>query len=165
VSFRCRPLLARDVDEVASWRYPEPYAAYDPWRDPERLERMRQGLPYAALDDGSGLAAFYCTGSEARAARGSYGADAVDFALFVRPDLAGRGHGPHLAEVALEDVARRHPGRPVRVTVAASNPRALRLARRVGFRDIGTFGGFRHGVEPHVVLLRPAAYTGGGGPA
>jgi RimJ/RimL family protein N-acetyltransferase len=78
----------------------------------------------------------------------------VDFALFVRPDLAGRGHGPRIAELALDEVAERHPGRPLRVTIAAANVRALRLARRLGFRDAGSFGGFRHGLPPHVVLMR-----------
>jgi ribosomal-protein-alanine N-acetyltransferase len=147
-------LTAEDVVAAAAWHYPSPFEAYDPGRDPERLARMGQGSPWAAVADDSGLAAFYCEGAEARAERGTYAGDAVDFALFVRPDLAGHGHGPQIAELALAEVAARHPGRAVRVTVAAANLRALRLARRLGFRDAGSFGGFRHGLAPHVVLVR-----------
>ncbi len=40
----------------------------------------------------------------------------------------------------------------LRVTVAAWNQPALRLAAGLGFRVTGGFGGFRHG-PPHVILI------------
>jgi [ribosomal protein S18]-alanine N-acetyltransferase len=152
--YACRALTSSDVETLRGWHYPPPHDVHDPARDEERLARLLASDTWRAVADASGLAGFYGTGEEARAPGGPYRAPAVDFAIFLRPDLVGRGEGPQVLEPVLAEVAARHPGLPIRVTVAASNPRAARLARRLGFVDRGSFGGFRHGVAPHLVLVR-----------
>ena len=154
VAYSCRPLTAADVDVLREWHYPPPHDVYDPAHDEERLGRLAGSDTWRAVCDARGLAGFFGTGPEARAPRGPYRDAAVDFAIFLRPDLVGRGQGPALLDVVLAEVAARNPGLPIRVTIAASNVRAARLARRLGFRDAGSFGGFRHGLAPHVVLVR-----------
>jgi GNAT superfamily N-acetyltransferase len=161
-SLRCRPLAADDLPLLCSWRHAGPGAFYD--LVPGDEERAAQALSadsphFVLIDADQAVLGYFCVGSAARVAGGRYDESAVDLGLVLRPDLAGAGRGSVWTPAVLDFVARRF-GRRVRVTIAAGNRPALRLAGRLGFRVAGGFGGFRHGGQPHVILIADTAPPG-----
>ena len=119
--------------ERDAWRYEPPYDFYDsdglPVKNPE--------LFFAARDDDGSLTGFYFL-------------EPRDSALFygfgMRPDLTGRGLGEQFVLAGLEFARLIYGRRRVVLDVAASNERAIRLYRRLGFDEIGrhaeTFDGY-----------------------
>lgn len=154
-SLRCRPLEADDLPLLQSWHHPGAASFYDLRPDDE--ERAAQALSsesphFVLLDAGGAAVGYFCVGPAARVAGGRYSREAADVGLVLRPDLAGAGHGRAWTPAVLAFVAARF-GTPLRVTIAAWNQPALRLAAGLGFRVAGGFGGFRHGGAPHVILV------------
>ena len=161
-SLCCRPLRADDLPLLSSWRHAGPGAFYD--LVPGDEERAAQALSaesphFVLLERGGAVVGYFCVGPAARVAGGRYDESAVDLGLVLRPDLAGAGRGTAWMPAVLDFVARRF-GRRVRATIASSNRRALRLAERLGFRVTGGFGGFRHGGQPHVILIADTLAAG-----
>lgn len=157
-SLCCRPLLADDLPLLSSWRRDGPGQFYDLWPGDE--ERAAQVLSaesphFVLLDADQAVVGYFCVGPAARIAGGRYDESSVDLGLVLRPDLTGAGRGTAWTPAVVGFVARRY-GRPVRITIAARNQPALRMVARLGFRVTGGFGGFRHGGQPHVILVAPA---------
>ncbi len=65
--------------------------------------------------------------------------EGLDVGIGMRPDLTGQGYGAPLLQAVLRFAARRYAPPGFRVTVASWNERALRLARRAGFRGVAEF--------------------------
>ncbi len=161
-SLCCRPLLAGDLPLLSSWRHSGPAAFYDlaPGDEERAALALSADSPhFVLLEPGGAAVGYFCVGPAARVAGGRYDESAVDLGLVLRPDLAGAGRGTTWTPAVLDFVARRF-GRRVRVTVAAWNRTALRLAGRLGFRVVGGFGGFRHGGQPHVILIADTPLPG-----
>lgn len=80
--------------------------------------------------------------------------EAEILSLAVRPALQGRGIGRRLVERALEEIDARGAPRLL-LEVAVSNEPALRLYRRLGFREIGRRRAYyqkRGGLEDALVM-------------
>lgn len=60
----------------------------------------------------------------------------VLWGMYVRPECRGTGLATALVESLIE-YAREHQVEQIQLTVAASNPRALRFYRRMGFSEYG----------------------------
>ena len=147
------PLAATDAAAIARWRYDEPYAFYDPDRDPDDLAELRDpaswpGRYFAAHDAAGSLIGFFQFAQDR---------DVVTLGLGLRPDLTGQGFGVAFLRAGL-DFARRHfaPRRFV-LAVAAFNRRAIRVYEREGFRISCTFVQATNGGEYEFVeMIRPA---------
>lgn len=160
-SLRCRPLLAEDLLSLQSWRHAGAASFYDlrPGDEERAALALSSESPHFVLLDAAGATVgYFCVGPAARVAGGRYATQAVDVGLVLRPDLAGAGRGRAWTPAVLAFAAARY-GRPLRVTVAAWNQPALRLAAGLGFRVTGGFGGFRHG-PPHVILIADGVAVG-----
>src|SRR5262249_34048141 len=60
--FTFRELTRSDAEEIARWKYPEPYSMYD-GGDPDRLLEYTY---FAGLDEEGGVVGFCCFGEDAR---------------------------------------------------------------------------------------------------
>ncbi|NND83679.1 MAG: GNAT family N-acetyltransferase, partial [Acidimicrobiia bacterium] len=101
-----------------------------------------------------GVEAFCTFGDDAKVPGGHYSMDAVDIGIGTRPDLVGAGGGVErtAALMALADDLF-GPGLR-RVTIAAWNERAQKVAKAVGFAEVSRFT--RDDGTEFVVLVRSA---------
>jgi RimJ/RimL family protein N-acetyltransferase len=119
----------------------------------ESVARLMAGDHYAIESESGELVGYFCVGEHARVPGGRYDAAAVDLGFGLRPDLAGSGCGASWARAVLAFVKEQQATPRVRATIATWNKRALSVAARIGFRQVGSFGGFRRGAAGHYVVL------------
>jgi ribosomal-protein-alanine N-acetyltransferase len=123
-----------DADELAGWRYPEPYGFYDPAASSEELATLtdptRFGDELFAADLDGRLAGFLRFSDE--------GDGALTVGLGLRPDLTGRGLGGAFLEDGLAFAEVRFRPAAYRLLVVEWNVRAVRVYERAGFRRSGT---------------------------
>jgi RimJ/RimL family protein N-acetyltransferase len=109
---------------MADWRYDPPYDFYngdeEPVNNPERF--------FAVRDEHGALVGFYYFEQKA---------DALEYGLGLRPDLAGRGLGLEFVLAGLEFARRRFAPERIVLNVAAFNDRARIVYERAGFRLTG----------------------------
>ncbi|MGZ4278882.1 MAG: GNAT family N-acetyltransferase [Solirubrobacteraceae bacterium] len=150
--FAIRPMTADDAQEVAAWRYDEPYAFYDWDRDPddlvELLDPSQWGRRYFAADDADGrLAGFFVV----KPADG-----VVEIGLGLRPALTGRGVGGAFLDAGLRFAAERFGARRVALAVAAFNHRAITVYERAGFREVRRYEHATNGAVHEFVWMTRA---------
>jgi ribosomal-protein-alanine N-acetyltransferase len=139
MDFTIRAFTEADAEEIASWRYPAPYDAYDLTEDPplesEMRESERWGATWFAADDAETgtLAGFLeLLASESETAAGMR--VEVEVGLGLRPDLTGRGIGASFVEAALEFSSERWQPNAFALDVFPWNERAISCYERVGFQ-------------------------------
>ena len=102
-------------------------------------------LYHSVYDERGGLVGYFCFGEDARVTAGRqlgvYDKEpALDVGLGMRPDLTGRGLGTEFVHAGLRFPTENLSPLGFRLTVAASNLRAIRVYERVGFEPVETFG-------------------------
>ena len=102
-------------------------------------------LYHSVYDDDGELAGYFCFGEDARVPAGRqlgvYEREpALDVGLGMRPDFAGRGLGTEFVLAGLRFAREAYSPPAFRLTVAASNRRAVRVYERVGFEAVESFG-------------------------
>jgi [ribosomal protein S18]-alanine N-acetyltransferase len=153
VSLEIRQMLQAHAEEIASWRYPEPYSFYDADADPGDLALLldaeaRRGRYFAAFGDNAALVGFFEFRTEG---------DEVVVGLGLRPDLTGRGFGLAFLEQGLAFARERFEPAAFRLSVAAFNERAIRVYERAGFERVRIFDHETAGaVHPFVEMARQA---------
>jgi ribosomal-protein-alanine N-acetyltransferase len=143
--FSLKPITLADAWEISRWRYGEPYSMYD--GDPASVTSLLEPryLYHSVYDEDDDLAGYFCFGEDARVPAGRqlgvYEREpALDVGLGMKPDLAGRGFGTEFVLAGLQFAREAYSPPAFRLTVAASNQRAVRVYERVGFEAVGTFG-------------------------
>jgi ribosomal-protein-alanine N-acetyltransferase len=151
-----RPFTQADAVTVSSWRYPEPYAAYDldPWDRKVLAGLLRAENQYHAIlrQSEDQIVGFICLGEDARVPGWDYDGSALDFGMGLRPDLTGRGQGSLYLAAVLSHLKQSAPAKILRATVAGWNQRAIRMCERAGFRMIAKFTTTRPAGTEYVVL-------------
>ncbi len=133
---KCDPMTEQNARAIQSWTYEAPYDFYNQTPSQSGLEEL---MHYQAVHEAGELIGFYCLGVYAQVPNDTYKYDDVhlDLGLGMRPDLTGQGRGGNFLELVLSEAKR--SGKPVRLTVASFNERAVRLYERVGFRQVASF--------------------------
>lgn len=131
------PMTKEAAEEILDWRYPYPYDFYNNELTEESLAEMLDGT-YRAVRNGQGeLYGFYCTGKSAQVPagrkEGAYRGDFTDFGLGMKPAETGQGQGSEFFACIRNELLISHPQKPLRLTVAAFNTRAIRLYENFGF--------------------------------
>ena len=138
MDFTIRAFNDADADDVATWRYPAPYDAYDLTEDPsldsEMREPARWGATWFAADDAATgtLAGFLeLVASESETEGGTR--VEVEVGLGLRPELTGKGIGTSFVDAALEFSRERWRPSTFALDVFPWNERAIRCYERAGF--------------------------------
>ncbi len=131
-----RPMTRENARAIQAWTYEAPYDFYN--QDPS-AEGLDELMTYHAIHDDEGLFGFYCLGPYAQVPNPTYAYDAIhlDIGLGMRPDRTGKGQGRSFVETVLGAAEREE--KPLRLTVAAFNERAIHLYEQVGFRQVAAF--------------------------
>lgn len=157
--FTLRPIAPSDAEEISHWRYGKPYSMYD--GDPASVASLLEPryLYHSVYDEDGDLAGYFCFGEDARVPAGRrlgvYEREpALDVGLGMRPDLTGRGLGAEFVLAGLRFAQDAYSPAAFRLTVAASNLRAVRVYERVGFEAVETFGARRPDGGREWLLMR-----------
>ncbi|WP_442599601.1 GNAT family N-acetyltransferase [Neobacillus sp. D3-1R] len=140
-------LFTKDMNEVyakeiLTWKYEAPFDFYNIDFSDEALEELLNNNYFAIVNDTNQLIGFFCFGKAAQVPIGErYGAyteDMVDFGLGMKPDLTGQGKGFEFLTFILDSI-RETEKKPLRLTVASFNKRAIKLYEKLGFVKEMTF--------------------------
>ncbi|WP_241654828.1 GNAT family N-acetyltransferase [Sporolactobacillus shoreae] len=118
-----------------NWHYEGDYSFYDMEADEEDLNEflnpeMRVNSTFAVTNDNE-LIAFLSV-------------DKIDDAAFevglgMEPILTGRGLGKEFLMAAMDFVKSKYEPKKITLSVATFNQRAIKVYRKVGFKDVDTF--------------------------
>jgi [ribosomal protein S18]-alanine N-acetyltransferase len=153
-AMRVRPFTIEDGMDVASWRYPGPWAVFDNLQPPPRDENF-----WAVEDAGGELIGYCCFGVHARVPGLSEAPETLDVSFSMRPELVGKGLGAVLASTVMEHAREIACGRRLRCIVAEWNQSGRRIAEGAGFVRRGTH---HFGPTSYVVYSQPGAPAEGG---
>lgn len=121
---RVEQMTSEDFEDMASWRYEQPYDFYDgdidPVLNPERF--------FAVRDESGAFVGNYYFEQKG---------DVVEYGLGLRPELTDRGLGTEFFRAGLDFARARFSPTAITLAVAASNERAIRVYERAGFRETG----------------------------
>ncbi|WP_219835110.1 GNAT family N-acetyltransferase [Paenibacillus sp. R14(2021)] len=146
-------MRTEDAESIVKWRYEQPYHFYDHESTPEAVQELLAGNYYTVFDNHDGLLGFYCVGSSAQVPSESYDyVDSyLDIGLGMRPDRTGMGKGNEFLSFVLRSIKEQYANKPLRLTVAAFNQRAIRLYRHFQFIETAQF---TKGSTEFVVMYR-----------
>lgn len=137
MKFTAEPMNKATAAEILNWRYPYPYDFYNSEMTDEALAEMLAGMYRSVRNDQGKLFGFYCTGQSAQvpACRkvGVYPSGYIDFGLGIEPAEIGQGKGSEFFAFVRREIHAAHPEKPLRLTVATFNKRAIRLYENFGF--------------------------------
>ncbi|WP_214821542.1 MULTISPECIES: GNAT family N-acetyltransferase [unclassified Exiguobacterium] len=142
-----QPMTSEWASLIQKWTYAAPYDFYNQSPSEEGIDEL---MTYQAMVEEHELIGFYCIGAPAQVPNSdySYSSDMTDIGFGMRPDLTGKGRGRSFVTYVIERALER--GKPLRLTVASFNERAIHLYETVGFRIITSFE--RNGVPFHVMV-------------
>lgn len=129
------PITQQDAEEIAGWKYPEPYNFYDMTADEEDLElfinpEKRSPHTYTAYKDGE-LIGFLTLDLK--------NLPIIDIGLGMHPDEAGKGRGERFVKSCLSFATKTYQAGAFTLSVATFNKRAIAVYERVGFKAKETF--------------------------
>ncbi|MFD2617414.1 GNAT family N-acetyltransferase [Terrilactibacillus laevilacticus] len=129
-------LTQEQAEDIAfNWHYDGEYSFYDMEADKEDLDEFlnpeERGNSTFAVTKENELVAFF---SISRVADGTF-----DIGLGMRPDLTGKGNGLEFLRAGINFIQTEYKPEKVTLSVATFNQRAIKLYRKVGFKDVGHF--------------------------
>jgi [ribosomal protein S18]-alanine N-acetyltransferase len=119
-----------DAEEIARWRYPEPYSFYDWTADADDLAELldsasRKDAYFAAEDGGGSLVGYFSFKRRSGAT--------LEVGLGLRPERTGQGLGASFIATGLAFARERFAPTRFTLAVATFNERAIKVYERAGF--------------------------------
>ncbi len=155
------PLTTEDIHELLSWQYPAPYDLYNGISEDIEREIAYFLNPanrcYALRTANSAFVGFCSFGEDGQVPGGNYDRPALDIGIGIKPTLTGQGNGnAYMRAIETYAVQQAPPPERLRVTIAAFNERAQRVARNAGYQEVQRFVRAHDGQE-FVVLEKELA--------
>lgn len=136
MDYKFNIMTQKQAENIAfNGHYDGEYSFYDMEADMEDLDDflnpVTRGNTIFAVTNNDGLIAFLSV-------------DKVDDTIFeiglgMRPDLTGRGRGLEFLKAAMDFVKSEFKAEKITLSVATFNQRAIKVYRKIGFKDKGTF--------------------------
>ena len=153
-AFGFRLMTQGDAEQIAGWRYPEPYSFYDWESDPddlaELLDATARADDYVAVEGVDGAVIGFLHYKRPHRAT-------LEIGLGLRPDQTGRGLGRSFVEAGLEYARRRFAPVEFRLSVATFNRRAITVYERAGFARVRVFTHWTNGGEWEFIEMQRSA--------
>jgi [ribosomal protein S18]-alanine N-acetyltransferase len=136
MTYKFNIMTPEQAENIAfKWHYDGDYSFYDIEADAEDLAEFlnpeERGDTTFAVSKDKELVAFF---SVSRIADGIF-----DIGLGMRPDLTGKGNGIEFLSTGINFVQSEFKSEKITLSVATFNQRAIKLYRKVGFKDVETF--------------------------
>jgi len=120
--------------EIVNWKYEAPYDFYNNEETSEAINEIIENPYYAVVNQSEELVGFFCIGSSAQVPIGhqfgAYFEEFLDIGIGMKPDLTGKGYGSTFFSIVLQTIEKE---KPIRLTVAEFNRRAIHLYMKLGF--------------------------------
>lgn len=134
--YKFEKMTQEQAEEIAhNWHYDGEYAFYDMEADEEDLaeflDRKARGNSMFAVMIDDELIGFFSVSQAS--------ANVYDIGLGMRPDLTGNGRGTEFLHASMKFVQSRFTVDKITLSVATFNQRAIKVYRKVGFKDVDTF--------------------------
>ncbi|QHJ69874.1 GNAT family N-acetyltransferase [Planococcus halotolerans] len=143
MKFTSEPMTEEVAKEILNWRYSYPYDFYNNTVNDESMSEILDGTYLAVRNEERELFGFYCTGNSAQVPAGRisgvYPAGYIDFGLGMKPAETGHGLGSDFFAYIKREILGQQPEKPLRLTVATFNKRAIRLYEKFGFKKEAEF--------------------------
>lgn len=143
MTFTSEPMTKEIATQILNWRYPYPYDFYNNTVNDESMSEILDGTYRAVHNEKGELFGFYCTGNSAQVPAGRivgvYPAGYIDFGLGMKPSETGHGLGSGFFEFIKREILEQQADKPLRLTVATFNKRAIRLYEKFGFKKEAEF--------------------------
>lgn len=136
MTYKFEIMTQEQAEDIAyNWHYDGEYSFYDIEADEEDLEEFlnqetRSTSMFTVLEKDEIIGFF----SVNKVATNIY-----DIGLGMRPDLTGDGRGLEFLNAGIDFVQSRFTPDKIILSVATFNQRAIKVYRKVGFKDIDTF--------------------------
>ncbi|WP_025115984.1 GNAT family N-acetyltransferase [Lysinibacillus fusiformis] len=136
MSYRFQPISQEQAEYIAyNWHYEGHYSFYDIEADQEDLQAFldpyTRGNSIFAVLKNQELVAFFSMMTVAD--------QTMEIGLGMKPSLTGKGLGFDFLKNAIDFVLANYPCEMITLSVATFNLRAIKLYRKVGFKDAHTY--------------------------
>ncbi|PSL41012.1 ribosomal-protein-alanine N-acetyltransferase [Planomicrobium soli] len=130
------PMTQEIAEEIAyQWHYDTEYSFYDMEADQEDLQEfvnpVIRGNSYFMVIQNNETIGFYCFHQITE--------KTIDMGLGMKPDLTGNGSGVEFLEAGMAFLKSRFLPEKVTLSVATFNKRAIKVYKKIGFEENGTF--------------------------
>jgi RimJ/RimL family protein N-acetyltransferase len=147
-------MTAGEAEQVAAWQYEADWSVYNVDSARPLLDDL---ACYHSVVENLRTIGFCCTGVAARVAGMTDEPGILDVGMGMDPTLVGRGRGAAFGATVLRYLAAHHPDQTLRAVIQDWNARSIRLARRLGFSDVGELIADQGGRPvTYRVMTRPA---------
>lgn len=124
---------------ILEWDYEAPYDFYNNEVTDASIRELVNGGYEVVLNSDEEMVGFFCVGGPAQVFAGVivgvYDEPGTDIGFGMRPDLTGQGLGSSFCSFIIEGVMKEFPHKPLRLTVATFNERAIHLYENLGFEE------------------------------
>lgn len=122
---------------ILKWNYEEPYDFYNNEITEEAMTELLEGSYQGLINEKGELFGFFCIGKSAQVPlghnAGAYKEDNIDMGLGMNPMLTGKGNGYRFCAYIMSYIKEKYKDKPIRLTVATFNHRAIHLYEKLGF--------------------------------
>lgn len=138
MEIRFEPATKDHILVFAAWKYEPPYELYsiDMEADDAVTYFLRSDVGCHVPLNGDRVIGFATFGSDAQVPGGDYTASAVDIGLGIEPSMTGQRNGKHYVAAVVAFARETFGTGTLRVSIAETNERALRVWSGHGFRRV-----------------------------
>ncbi len=136
MTYKFNRMTQEQAEEIAfHWHYDGEYSFYDMEADQDDLEEFinpkRRGTSMYSVMENRELIGFFSANKVNN--------HTVDISLGLRPDLTGKGIGMEFLRNGMDFIKNKYKPKKMTLSVASFNQRAIKVYRKIGFKDTNTF--------------------------